>query len=115
MNLRPLFSVVMVAGALFAAAQVPEGPVTLEQCRELALKNNKSLRMQSEKIKAAHYQNDEAFAAYLPGIDFAGGYMYNQRNISVFDSDQLLPVKNFDMSTQSYQFSVVKNPLTGEP
>lgn len=115
MNLRPLISVIAAAAAIAVAAQVPDGPVTLEQCRELALKNNKSLRMQNEKIKAAHYQNDEAFAAYLPGIDFAGGYMYNQRNISVFDSDQLLPVKSFDMSTQSYQFSVVKNPATGEP
>lgn len=81
----------------------------------MALNNNKKLRMQSERVKAAGYTKDEAFAAYLPAIDFAGGYMYNSKKISVFDSDQLLPVKNFDLQSQSYQFSVVKNPVTGEP
>ncbi len=114
MKLHLLFSV-FAAATLVASAQVPDGPVTLQQCRDLALKNNKSLRMQDEKIRAARYQNDEAFAAYLPGIDFADGYAYNQRDLSIFDSDQHLPVMNFDMSTQSYQFSVVKNPLTGDP
>lgn len=81
----------------------------------MALNNNKKLRMQSERVKAAGYTKDEAFAAYLPAIDFAGGYMYNSKKISVFDSDQLLPVKNFNLQSQSYQFSVVKNPVTGEP
>lgn len=81
----------------------------------MALNNNKKLRMQSERVKAAGYTKDEAFAAYLPAIDFAGGYMYNSKKISVFDSDQMLPVKNFDLQSQSYQFSVVKNPVTGEP
>ena len=62
--------------------------------------------------KKAGYQKKEAFAAYLPGIDFNGGYLYNQRELSIFDSDQLLPVKSFDLATQSYQFNIVKNPVT---
>ncbi len=116
MFLDRLFLTLTLTAAVISGINVRAGEtVTLEQCRQLALKNNKSVRMQTEKINVAKYQNDEAFAAYLPGIDFAGGYMYNSRNISIFDSDQLLPVKNFDMSTQSYQFSVVKNPMTGEP
>ena len=41
--------------------------------------------------------------------------MYNQREISVIGSDQYLPVKTFDIETKSYQFDIVKNPLTGEP
>ncbi|MBD5234103.1 MAG: TolC family protein [Bacteroidales bacterium] len=91
------------------------GVTSLETFRELALANNKQLMMSRERIRKAEYQNKEAFAAYLPGIDFNGGYLYNQRNISIFDSDQLLPVKSFDLKTQSYQFDVVKNPMTGEP
>lgn len=68
-----------------------------------------------EKIKASDYQKREAFSAYLPGIDFAGGYLYNQKNLSVFDSDQMLPTKTFNPATQSYEFNLAKNPLTGEP
>ena len=56
-----------------------------------------------------------ASAARVIFIDFAGGYMYNQREISVIGSDQYLPVKTFDIETKSYQFDIVKNPLTGEP
>lgn len=55
------------------------------------------------------------FAAYLPAIDFTGGYTYNQRELSIFDSDQLLPTKSFDMKTGKYEFNLVTNPETGMP
>lgn len=89
--------------------------LTLEKCRELALQNNKHILIGAEKVRAAGYQKKEAFAAYLPAIDFNGGYFYNQKNLSLFDSDQMLPTKTFDLATQSYQFNLVKNPYTGEP
>jgi len=95
---------------------VAEGStLTLAQCRDLALGNNKNLRRGAEELRAAGYQKKEAFAAYLPSIDFAGGYMYNQKELSMFDSDQLLPVKTFNLEKQGYEFNVVKNPMTGEP
>lgn len=88
---------------------------SLEDCRGLALQNNKELMVKREQQRKAGYQKKQAFAAYLPGFDFTGGYMYNQKDISIFDSDQLLPVKSFDLQSQSYQFDIVKNPYTGEP
>lgn len=91
------------------------GITPLERFRELALQNNRQLMIAREKIKQAGYAEKEAFAAYLPGIDFNGGYLYNQRKLSIFDSDQLLPTKSFDLATQSYQFNLVKDPLTGQP
>ncbi len=99
------------AGALSAQAR----QLTLDECRRMALQNNKEMQIGAEKVRAAGYQKKEAFAAYLPSIDVNGGYVYNQKNISLFDSDQLLPIKTFDLESKSYQFSVVKNPLTGEP
>ncbi|MDE6418844.1 MAG: TolC family protein [Duncaniella sp.] len=99
-----------------ASPDVEPGQVlTLEECRSMALGNNKMLRQVAEEIRAAHYQKEEAFAAYLPAIDFAGGYMYNQKNLSMFDKDQLLPIKTFDLEKQSYEFDIVKNPLDGKP
>jgi len=91
------------------------GIVSLDSCRAMALTNNKQLKMARQRIVKAEYQNKEAFAAYLPALDFNGGYLYNQRKIAMFDSDQLLPVKSFDLQSQSYQFELVKNPVTGEP
>lgn len=90
-------------------------PVSLDSCRAMALANNKKLRMKAEGIRVAREQKQEAFSAYLPNLDFAGGYMYNQKELSMFDSDQYLPIKSFDLKTQSYEFNLVKNPITGEP
>ncbi|MCM1162871.1 MAG: TolC family protein [Muribaculaceae bacterium] len=126
MNLRlkalsvTLLSALSVTFSSLAATQAddlvePGSVLTLEQCRQLAMSNNKLLRQMAEDIRAAGYQKDEAFAAYLPAIDFAGGYMYNQKELSMFDSDQLLPVKTFDLEKQGYEFQLAKNPMTGEP
>lgn len=81
----------------------------------MALVNNKNMKVAGQKVKTAGYQRKEAFAAYLPAIDFAGGYMYNQRDISIFSSDQMLPTKTFNPKTGSYEFNLVTNPATGEP
>ena len=101
--------------AMAAAAGAQAMTVSLDSCRAMALANNKNLRMKAEAVKQAGYQKDEAFAAYLPALDFAGGYMYNQKKLSLCDSDQRLPVQSFDLATQSYQYNLVKNPITGEP
>lgn len=96
-------------------ASIASGTVSLDSCRSMALRNNKQLRVTSEAVRKAGFQKKEAFAAYLPGIDFNGGYLYNQKEISIFSKDQLLPTKTFDLQSQSYQFNLVKNPMTGEP
>lgn len=102
--------------AIAQTSDVAEGSVlSLEQCREMALKNNKNLRRSAQQIKVASYEKDQAFAAYLPALDFAGGYMYNQKGVSVLGSDQLLPIKTFDLEKKGYEFNFVKNPVTGEP
>lgn len=116
MSLRKALPLILLS-ALGMAPQIlaQPAPVSLDSCRTMALTNNKQLRVRSEAVRMAGYQNKEAFAAYLPALDFTGGYMYNQKEISIFDKDQLLPTKSFDPATQSYQFNLVKNPATGEP
>lgn len=89
--------------------------VGLDSCRAMALRNNKQMLINATRIENARYQKKAAKAAYLPSLDFNGGYTYNQKNISVFDSDQLLPVKSFNPATGSYEFNIAKNPVTGEP
>jgi len=81
----------------------------------MALHNNRQLKITAREIEKAGYQKKEAFAAYLPSIDFNGGYLYNSRNISIFGSDQLLPTKTFNPATNSYEFNILKNPQTGQP
>lgn len=103
--------VALAAGAFGAGAE----QYSLEACRSLALQNNKELMMRRQQQVKAGYQKKEAFAAYLPAVDFTGSYVYNQKDISIFDSDQFLPVKSFSLEKQGYEFDLVKNPMTGEP
>lgn len=117
MSLRKALPLILLAAIAVApfSTSAQTAPVSLDSCRALALSNNKQLRVRSEAMRMAGYQKKEALAAYLPALDFTGGYMYNQKEISIFDKDQLLPTKTFDPATQSYQFNLVKNPATGEP
>lgn len=120
MSIRRLFITFIASTCVFAAfgqgPDIEEGSVvSLEQCRRMALENNKELRRSAQNIKVAGYEKDQAFAAYLPSIDFAGGYMYNQKELSVIGSDQYLPIKKFNPETKGYEFEFLKNPVTGEP
>lgn len=95
--------------------------VSLDSCRVMALNNNKTIRMAEENIRGASLQKQAAKGAYLPGIDFAGTYMYNQHVISLLGEDAKLPTMSFDPATQSYQYNIlkdangmpVKDPSTG--
>lgn len=85
---------VMAAVALLGiSASAAAETYTLEQCRSLALQNNKELMVRRQNQQTSEFQKKQAFAAYLPAFDFTGGYVYNQKNISLLNSaDMLSPV-----------------------
>lgn len=93
---------------------VTAGPVSLDSCRNMAIRNNKTLRIADEAIVGASYDRKAARAAYLPGIDFNGGYTYNQHKISLLGEDAKLPTMIFDPLTQKYNYDVLIG-LDGKP
>lgn len=113
MRLSAFITLFLMSAGAFVARSADV--VSLDSCRNMALQSNKQLMISRSKIDKARYEKDAAFAAYLPSLDFAGGYTYNQRKLSIFDSDQLLPTKTFNPSTGSYDFNLVTNPQTGAP
>ena len=113
MRLKSLLA--FAAISICAVAQTPSGVVSLDSCRAMALSSNKQLMISRQKIKTAGYQKKEAFAAYLPALDFAGGYAYNQKDLSIFSSDQHLPTMTFNPAKQTYEYNLVTNPETGMP
>ena len=46
--------------------------LTLEECRELAIQNNKELKISGEKIKMADYEKNVAFTKYFPQLSATG-------------------------------------------
>lgn len=100
---------------LSAIPVMGQGTVSLDSCRRMAIANNKEILQQQIKIEQTGYQRKQAEAAYLPSFDFEGGYIYNQKKLSLVDKDQLLPTKTFNPATGSYDFNLVKDPTTGLP
>lgn len=63
--------------------------LTLEECRNLAILNNKELQISGEKVKAANEERKAAFTKYFPQLSAMGGYMWNQKDINLLDMDAL--------------------------
>ena len=112
----------IMATTATATGIVAQG-VSLDSCRNMALANNKAIRIAEENVRGASYLRDASKAAYLPGIDFSGGYAYNQRQIALLGEDAKLPTMSFDPKTMSYNYNLVTgadgkpvvNPSTGQP
>lgn len=82
----------MAVAAALLLLPVAEGGaqtvLSLDSCRALAIANNKELLISGEKINAAHYRKRAAFTNYLPEISASGGYIRNQREISLLSDAQ---------------------------
>lgn len=108
---KSLFSLAVMIAWVGSA----NGAVSLDSCRNMAIRNNKEIQQSRARVECAGYQRKEAKAAYLPSLDLEASYLYNQKNISLLAEDQLLPTKTFNPKTQSYEFNLLTNPQTGLP
>ena len=106
-----VFTVLCALVVVASQAQV----VTLDSCRNMALRNNKEIQQSALAIEKASYQRKEAAAAYLPQFDLTAGYIYNSRQVSLIKEDQMLPTKSFNMQTGNYDYNLVIDPSTGYP
>ena len=93
--------------------------LSLEQCRTMALENNKSIGIAKEHIVQAQAQKKGARSAYLPKLDATAAYLYSNQNISLLSDDKFAPVGSI-MSDGSFGFdaSQVNNGWTlinGQP
>lgn len=63
--------------------------LTLKECRNLAIQNNKELQISGEKIKMADNEKKAAFTKYFPQLSANGAYMWNQKDINLLDMGTL--------------------------
>ena len=63
--------------------------LTLEQCRKLAISNNKELKISSANIKMAGEERNAARTKYFPQISANGTYLRNQKDIELIDYNGL--------------------------
>lgn len=85
--------------ALLASAFVyGQRTLTLDECRSLAIQNNKELQIAGEKVRVAGYDKQAALTNYFPQVSAMGTYMRNQKDINLLDDKtvaglgKLLPI-----------------------
>lgn len=81
--------IVLVGLLVWSGYASSQQTLTLEECRNLAIQNNKELQMSGEKVKAANEERKAAFTKYFPQLSAMGGYMWNQKDINLLDMDAL--------------------------
>ena len=62
--------------------------LTLDDCREMALKADKDLQQARTRIEMAGYDRKIALANYFPSVSATGAYLYNNRDIALVSDDQ---------------------------
>lgn len=81
--------VVLVGLLVWSGYASSQQTLTLEECRNLAIQNNKELQISGEKVKTADQERKAAFTKYFPQLSAMGGYMWNQKDINLLDMDAL--------------------------
>lgn len=84
-------NIVWLAVLLFCNHISAQQVLTLEECRNLAIQNNKELQISGEKIHAAGEERKAAVTKYFPQVSALGTYMRNQKNLNLVDFGQFGP------------------------
>lgn len=75
--------------------------LTLDECRQMAVENNNSLKTAQQKIKIAGYDRNIALANYFPKITATGTYMYTSRDWKLIDDDKAAAIQNAGTTLQN--------------
>lgn len=92
----------ILTGTLFLFSVFASGQdvLTLEQCRQLAIDNNKDLQISSAKIKMAGEERNAARTKYFPQISASGTYMRNQKDLELIDYGELTALSSIMSSLE---------------
>lgn len=68
--------------------------LSLEQCREMAIRNNQALQQAETKVEMAGYDRKIAMANYFPNVSASGIYQYNPNDIALISDETSMKLRN---------------------
>lgn len=102
----------LVALVLTPMTMSAQRTLTLEQCREMAVENNKALKQAETKVEMAGYDRKIAFANYLPNISATGAYIYNANDIALVSDATSQKLQNLGTLVHSQAQGLAQNLMT---
>ncbi|MCB9017470.1 MAG: TolC family protein [Paludibacteraceae bacterium] len=105
--------VVVVAFSLLVSFPVfSQNVLTLEECRSMALGNNKEHKIAEEEVFIAGYRKKAAFTKYLPDLSIKGAYIRNEKDIALIGEDMYLPIGTLTESGFAFTPDQINNKWT---
>ena len=89
--------------AMFCAMTLSVGAqqvLTLQECRDMALENNKNLKISQEKVNVASYDKKIAWANYFPTISAQGTYMHNEKKLQLLSDEKINAINTMGTTLQ---------------
>lgn len=88
--------------------------LTLDECRELALENNRQSLIAKERVNAAGYDRRAARANYFPKISMTGAYLHNSDNLYLLNDGSVASLTglgtNVSGKLQNYVVGLMQDP-----
>lgn len=91
----------VVMACLAAVPVEAQKTLSLDSCRQMALRNNKQMGVARVKQDMAHNMRKSARTKYLPRVNAFGGYMYTSKEFSLLSDDQKQELGNLGTTTVS--------------
>lgn len=92
---RAKILIVLLPALLFCtSAWAQDDVLTLDQCRKMALENNRALSRSRANRDVARYNRMAAETNYLPKVQAIAGYVHTGREISILNKDQKRALNN---------------------
>ncbi len=100
---------------LFACCSVANAQrvLTLEECRSMALENNKQLNVARLGQEVAENTRKVARTKYLPRVTALGGYELTSREVSLLNDDQKTALNNLGTNIAGKAGNALTETLTG--
>ena len=102
---------ILALTTLATSAQAQQ-TLTLDSCRAMALRNNKTLSASRLQLDMARYTKKAAKTKYLPHISALGGYELTSREISLLSKDQKSALANAGTNTTGALHNDIAGALT---
>ncbi|MCC8115243.1 MAG: TolC family protein [Bacteroidales bacterium] len=78
----------ILAMAIMGCGMARAMTLDIDQCRQLAISSNKSLKAASQQQMAAYYERKEAFTKYFPRVNGVGAYMRTGDELAIVSAEQ---------------------------
>lgn len=91
----------LLALSLISLTAEAQRVLTLDECHQLALENNKKLKVAEEEVNKARYEMYSSYANYLPKVSATGTYMHNSKSFQLLSNENIDKLNHIGSMTQN--------------